>query len=102
MLSLEQKDPLRLYDGLLSVWLACALKRSERVRPADRRPGTPVDLQFSECHAENHVEGERIRGGAVNRPVEAENKVGFYKVSVEETVLYRPTLDDQRRDPKLR
>jgi hypothetical protein len=40
--------------------------------------------------------------GALTRPVEAKDKIAFHKVSLEEAVLYRPALDDQRRDSKLR
>jgi hypothetical protein len=50
----------------------------------------------------DHVEYERIRGVSVNRPVESEDKIAFNKVTVEETVFYRPALDDQWSDSELR
>ena len=56
----------------------------------------------SKRQAKDHVEGKRIRRGPTNRPTEAKDKIGFYKISREETVLDRKTLDNQWRDSKLR
>ena len=56
---------------------------------------------FSERKTEDHVECEWIRGRSVNRPVEAKDEITFHKVTIEEAVVYRPTLDDQWCDSEL-
>jgi hypothetical protein len=55
----------------------------------------------SEPYAEDDVVREWIRARPDNRPVEAKDEILLYKIRVEETVLDRPALDDERRGPKL-
>src|SRR5579885_1759755 len=65
------------------------------------KPNFIRTLPCSESYAENHIEREGIRGRPADRPAEAKDKVGFYKICREETVPDWPTLDDERRDSKL-
>jgi hypothetical protein len=69
--------------------------------PIDDRPVMLTMLQLSECHAEDHVEGEGICGVTRHRPVEAEDIIGLYKIGLKKPVLYGTTLNNQRCDSKL-